>query len=196
LTDREDDRMLSFSILFFFASIFGLQPVGSNDTLSIPKGLHSPGSSVWEGTHFFSSFRAGCCVEDGRMRGVLYVKSLWGKVDIYHITGQWNPRDATFQAFHHSGHRAQGRLLSADTVRLDITTRSGKNFSVDAMRVPGAKLDETSCGPINASTRAFRTVDLAEAEPLLPRTSFQAGWLGAAPTEKEAWVLSAMINLR
>jgi hypothetical protein len=186
--------MRSFSILIFFASLFGMQPVWPDDTLSIPKGLHSPGSSVWEGAHFFSSFRAGCCVEDDRMRGVLYVKSLWGKVDVYHITGQWNPLDATFQAFHHSGHRAQGRLLSTDAVRLDITTCSGKRFSVHAKRVPGAELDETSCGPMNASARAFPSVDLSGAAPPLPRSSFQAVRMGMAPSEKEAWISSATIN--
>jgi hypothetical protein len=188
--------MRSFSILFFFASLFGMQPAWPNDTLTIAQGLHSPGSSVWEGTHFFSSFRAGCCIEEGRMRGVLYVTSLWGKVDVYHITGQWNPLDATFHAFHHSGHRAQGRLLSTDTVRLDITTRSGNIFSVHAKRVPGAELDETSCGPMNASARAFPSVDLSEAAPPLPRTSFQAGRMGMAHIEKEAWIPCAMISSR
>ena len=89
------------------------------------------------------------------MRGVLYVTNLWGKVDVYHITGQWNALDATFHAFHHSGYRARGRLLSIDTVCLDITTRSGNNFSVQAKRVPGAELDESSCRPMNASTPAF-----------------------------------------
>jgi hypothetical protein len=186
--------MRSFSILFFFASLFGMQPAWPNDTLTIAQGLHSPVSSVWEGTHFFSSFRAGCCIEEGRMRGVLYVTSLWGKVDVYHITGQWNPLDATFHAFHYSGHRAQGRLLSTDTVRLDITTCSGKRFSVHAKRVPGAELDETSCGPMNASTHAFPSVDLIQAAPPWPRSSFQAVRMGMAPSGKEAWISSATIN--
>jgi hypothetical protein len=196
LNDREHDGMLSFFVLFFFACLFGVQPVWSNDTLSIPKGLHSPGPSVWEGTHFFSSFRGGCCVEGERMRGVLYVRNPWGKVDVYHITGQWNALDATFHAFHHSGHRAQGRLLSADTVRLDITTRNGKNFSVHATRVPGAELDETSCAPMKASTRAFPSVALAEAASALPRSRFHAGRMGMAPAETESAIPSAMINSR
>ena len=130
------------------------------------------------------------------MRGVLYVTNLWGKVDVYHITGQWNPLDATFQAFHHSGHRAQGRLLSADTVCLDITTRNGKNFSVHAKRVPGAELDETSCAPMNASTRAFPSVELAETASPLPRSRFHEGRMGMAPAEKKSSIPSAMINSR
>jgi hypothetical protein len=106
--------------------------------------------SVWEGGYLLSSFRAGCCIESDRIRGVLHLRDPFGHVDVYHVTGQWDPRDGTFQAVHHSGHRALGQMLSHDQVRLEITTRGGRTFTVHAARVPGAAPNPADCSPVLA----------------------------------------------
>ncbi len=106
-----------------------------------------PAASVWEGSVFLHRFRAGCCLEaDGDLRGVLRVRTPRGAENIYHYLGALRPEDAVFQASHHSGHKAQGRLLGPDAAELTITSREGRTVIVRARRVPQT-LPDDECGP-------------------------------------------------
>ena len=80
------------------------------------------------------------------MRGVLCVRTPRGAENIYHYRGALRPEDSVFQAAHHSGHKAQGRLLGPDDAELTVTSREGRTVSVRAHRVPQT-LPGDDCGP-------------------------------------------------
>lgn len=106
-----------------------------------------PAASVWEGSVYLHRFRAGCCLDaDGRMRGVLRVKTPGGAENIYHYLGALLSADAVFQAAHHSGHKASGRLLGPDAVELKVSSREGRSVTLRARRVPQT-LPDDECGP-------------------------------------------------
>lgn len=106
-----------------------------------------PAASVWEGSVYLHQFRAGSCLEeDGGIRGVLRVRTPWGAENIYHYLGALRPEDAFFQAAHHSGHRARGRLLGPDEAELTVTSRKGNSVTVRARRMAQTHPDD-ECGP-------------------------------------------------
>lgn len=106
-----------------------------------------PAATVWEGSLYLHQFRAGCCLEeDGGIRGVLRVKTPSGDENIYHYLGVLREEDAVFQATHHSGHKAKGRLLGPDTAELTVTSRKGSSVTMLARRVPQT-LPDDECGP-------------------------------------------------
>jgi hypothetical protein len=80
------------------------------------------------------------------MRGVLRVKTPRGEENIYHYSGVLHAMDAKFQAAHHSGHKAKGRLLGSDAAELTVTSRKGTSVTLRAQRVPQV-LPDDECGP-------------------------------------------------
>ena len=105
----------------------------------------APGASVWTGSAYLHQFRAGCCLEnDGSLRGVLRIRTPMGNENVYHYTGRW--QDALFQAAHHSGHTAKGRMLDPDTAEFTVLTKNNRSLTVQARRLANA-LPDDECGP-------------------------------------------------
>lgn len=103
-------------------------------------------TELWTGDVLTASFRMGMCfAADGRLRGVVLLRSSSGQVDVYHVYG--TVRDNAFSATHGSGHQISGRFLSRDRVAVKIRLANGMSLSTEAARLQDVPLTD-DCAPL------------------------------------------------
>lgn len=115
-----------------------------------PSGADSPfpaeARELWSGDLYTSTYRAGVCIApDGKVRGVLLLRTMGGKTDTYHFFG--NLEDGIVRATHGSGHSFRGSFPAADVIQGTITLKSGRSITLTGKREQGVELTE-SCRPL------------------------------------------------
>lgn len=101
---------------------------------------------LWTGSVLTSSYRVGLCVApSGEARGVLLLRSLWGREDVYHLYG--TVRGEQIDLRHGSGHRILARYAGGK-VKGQAFLRQGKKFALDARRTLDAALTRDDCRPL------------------------------------------------
>ena len=89
---------------------FAAAPAGNTGTYEV--------TELWTGDVLTASFRMGMCfAADGKLRGVVLLRSSNGQVDVYHVYG--SVQNNTFSATHGSGHKITGRFLPGDDVEVN-----------------------------------------------------------------------------
>ncbi|MCR4666830.1 MAG: hypothetical protein K5657_06000 [Desulfovibrio sp.] len=102
---------------------------------------------LWSGSIYTSTFRCGFCfARDGRARGVLLLKTLFGQVDEYHLYG--TIRNGHVDVRHSSGHHVVGDILSDNSIKGQITLGTGKVISFKGKRSTEARLAQDDCAPL------------------------------------------------
>lgn len=83
---------------------FAAAPAGNTGTYEV--------TELWTGDVLTASFRMGMCfAADGKLRGVVLLRSSNGQVDVYHVYG--SVQNNTFSATHGSGHKITGASCPA-----------------------------------------------------------------------------------
>lgn len=101
---------------------------------------------MWSGSLYTSTYRAGACItHEGKVRGVLLLRTMSGKTDTYHFNGTLE--DGIIRASHTSGHRFKGTFPSTTEVKGTITLKSGRSISLTGKRELDVPLTE-SCRPL------------------------------------------------
>lgn len=119
------------------------QGAGSRKTFEV--------TELWTGDVLTASFRMGMCfAADGKLRGVVLLRSSNGQVDVYHVYG--TVRDNAFSATHGSGHEISGRFLSRDRVAVRIRLANGMRLSTEADRVQDVPLTD-DCAPLPETSK-------------------------------------------
>ncbi|MDR3319684.1 MAG: hypothetical protein LBS77_01725 [Desulfovibrio sp.] len=109
-------------------------------------------TELWTGGLYTSTYRVGICLSSiGDIRGVVYLRRMNGKMDVYHIVGTIH--DNKIEASHSSGHTFEGKLVTPDTVKGVITLKSGLKIELGGMRKQGVPLAPEDCAPLDSSTR-------------------------------------------
>lgn len=102
---------------------------------------------LWSGSLYTSTYKAGVCIApDGKVRGVLLLRTMGGKTDTYHFYGSLE--NGIIRASHGSGHRFAGSFASADEVQGTITLKSGRSINMTGKREHNVELTE-SCRPLS-----------------------------------------------
>ena len=110
---------------------FAAAPAGNTGTYEV--------TELWTGDVLTASFRMGMCfAADGKLRGVVLLRSSNGQVDVYHVYGS---------ATHGSGHKITGRFLPGDDVEVKIRLGNGMRFTTVARRFRDVPLTD-DCAPL------------------------------------------------
>ena len=105
---------------------FAAAPAGNTGTYEV--------TELWTGDVLTASFRMGMCfAADGKLRGVVLLRSSNGQVDVYHVYG--------------SGHKITGRFLPGDDVEVKIRLGNGMRFTTVARRFRDVPLTD-DCAPL------------------------------------------------
>jgi len=124
-------------LCIFFCSILCMQHLASVPCIAADEEHRE----LWTGSLYSSTYRAGICIKsNGDVYGALYLRQANGAVDRYTISGKVDGDRIT--ARHHSGHEFQGRFVSEDTVRGELTLKNGHKLHVRASRGPEPEVDE------------------------------------------------------
>ena len=103
-------------------------PAGGSGTYEV--------TELWTGDVLTASFRMGMCfAADGKLRGVVLLRSSNGQVDVYHVYG--SVQNNTFSATHGSG----------DDVEVKIRLGNGMRFTTVARRSRDVPLTD-DCAPL------------------------------------------------
>ncbi len=117
---------------------FAAAPAGNTGTYEV--------TELWTGDVLTASFRMGMCfAADGKLRGVVLLRSSNGQVDVYHVYG--SVQNKTFSATHGSGHKITGRFLPGDDVEVKIRLGNGMRFTTVARRFRDVPLTD-DCAPL------------------------------------------------
>ena len=107
-------------------------PAGGSGTYEV--------TELWTGDVLTASFRMGMCfAADGKLRGVVLLRSSNGQVDVYHVYG--SVQNNTFSA------TITGRFLSGDDVEVKIRLGNGMRFTTVARRSRDVPLTD-DCAPL------------------------------------------------
>ena len=143
------------SLIFCLLLCFILSP----STLSFAEPKHAPQSTLqqqndgpeqtelWTGKIFTSKFKCGFCfAPSGKARGVLFLRTSFGQVDVYHLYGTF--KDGRVDARHSSGHHVRGRVLDNNKVKGTIKLASGRKVTFKGTRTVGVPLAKEDCAPL------------------------------------------------
>jgi hypothetical protein len=104
-------------------------------------------AELWTGTVYTSTYRIGICFSsEGKVRGVMHLRTRKGDVDVYHFYG--TVKDNEVMAAHSSGQRFRWRLVSAKKVEGEIVLTSGRKIALDGERHHDALLAPEDCAPL------------------------------------------------
>lgn len=126
-------------------------PITVAPAAEVPSALQAPATTpeqreLWSGSLYTSTYRAGACIDhEGKVRGVLLLRTMSGKTDTYHFDGTLE--DGTIRASHNSGHRFKGTFPSTEEVKGTITLKSGRSIKLTGKRELNVPLTE-SCRPL------------------------------------------------
>lgn len=103
-------------------------------------------AELWTGSVYTSTYRIGICFSpEGKVRGVMRLRTFSGAVDVYHFWGA--AKNSDVEARHSSGHRFTWRLLSPERVEGEIVLKSGRKIRIDGVRHHNARLAPDDCAP-------------------------------------------------
>lgn len=90
-------------------------------------------SGTWESSYFFSDIVIFCVQNHGRVHGVVELRKVFGKKDIYHFEGV--VMGNSVRAWHHNGRHFEGKATGKNTAMGTLTARSGIQLGLKARRV-------------------------------------------------------------
>lgn len=123
-----------------------VQPVPANPAQALLEQADAEQRELWSGSLYTSTYRAGACIApDGKVRGVLLLRTAGGAVDTYHFDGTFE--NGIIRARHSSGHSFKGSFPADKEITGTITLKSGRTVTLSGNRQRDVKLTET-CRPL------------------------------------------------
>ena len=101
----------------------------SGGAATTPDWQQTPFSGNWEGTYLGARLRMECKLAGRTINGVLRIRSLVGKEDVYHFTG--TVENGEVRASHQEGHTFRGKLTQDRRLIGTLTTADGKSIPVN-----------------------------------------------------------------
>lgn len=102
---------------------------------------------LWVGKIYTSKFKCGFCFsKNGKARGVLFLRTPFGQVDVYHLYGTY--KNGLVDARHSSGHHVRGKVVDGQNVKGKIKLGDGRKVSFKGTRVVGVPLAKEDCAPL------------------------------------------------